>query len=96
MAGDVSEPRTVPQTCDVFILDGGPAGSTTAALLAERGRDVVIVEKERHPRHWRLRSFKVFYYAASLFDLRRSSAAGWRRRRAVRIATADASAEARP
>jgi len=39
-----------PETCDVFILGGGPAGSTAAALLAERGRDVVIVEKERHPR----------------------------------------------
>jgi hypothetical protein len=65
-------------------------------LLAERGRDVVIVEQECHPRHWSLRSFKVFDYAASLFDLGRSFAAWWRARRAVRIATADASAEARP
>jgi flavin-dependent dehydrogenase len=38
------------ETCDVFILGGGPAGSTAAALLAERGRKVVIVDKERHPR----------------------------------------------
>jgi len=37
-------------SCDVFILGGGPAGSTIAALLAERGWDVVIAEKERHPR----------------------------------------------
>jgi flavin-dependent dehydrogenase len=36
--------------CDVFVLGGGPAGSTVAALLAERRRSVVIVEKERHPR----------------------------------------------
>ena len=41
---------TNPQTCDVFILGGGPAGSTAAALLAQRGHDVVIVEKDRHPR----------------------------------------------
>ena len=50
MPGDISEPRTVPQSCDVFVLGGGPGGSTAAALLAERGRDVVIIEKDRHPR----------------------------------------------
>src|SRR4026209_392414 len=38
------------QTCDVFVLGGGPAGSTAAALLAERGWKVVIADKERHPR----------------------------------------------
>jgi flavin-dependent dehydrogenase len=37
-------------SCDVFVLGGGPAGSTIAALLAERGWNVVIVDKERHPR----------------------------------------------
>ncbi len=39
-----------PQNCDVLVIGGGPAGSTTAALLAERGRRVVLVEKDRHPR----------------------------------------------
>jgi len=35
---------------EVLVIGGGPAGSTVAALLAERGRDVVLLEKERHPR----------------------------------------------
>jgi 2-polyprenyl-6-methoxyphenol hydroxylase-like FAD-dependent oxidoreductase len=36
--------------CDVLVIGGGPAGSTTAALMAERGFAVTIVEKDRHPR----------------------------------------------
>lgn len=38
------------RTRDVIVLGGGPAGSTTAALLAERGIDVLLLEKERFPR----------------------------------------------
>ncbi len=36
--------------CDVLVVGGGPAGSTIAALLARQGRDVVMLEKSRHPR----------------------------------------------
>src|SRR4249920_402103 len=46
----VSQESPLRDTCDVLVLGGGPAGSTAAALLTQRGWDVVIVEKERHPR----------------------------------------------
>ena len=39
-----------PFDCEVLVVGGGPAGTTIAALLAARGRDVVLLEKGRHPR----------------------------------------------
>ncbi len=36
---------------DVIIIGGGPAGSTAAALLAAKGRDVLLLEKEKFPRY---------------------------------------------
>lgn len=35
---------------DVVIIGSGPAGSTAGYILASKGLDVLIVEKEKHPR----------------------------------------------
>ncbi len=36
--------------CDVLVIGGGPAGSTAATLLAEKGHRVTLLEKAHHPR----------------------------------------------
>ncbi|MHB1145081.1 MAG: NAD(P)/FAD-dependent oxidoreductase [Thiobacillus sp.] len=36
--------------CDVLVIGGGPAGSTVATLLAQKGHRVTLLEKARHPR----------------------------------------------
>ncbi|MEO8245973.1 MAG: NAD(P)/FAD-dependent oxidoreductase [Chloroflexota bacterium] len=37
-------------SCDTLVIGAGPAGSATAAALAQAGRDVLLVEARRHPR----------------------------------------------
>ena len=38
------------EACDILVIGGGPAGSTAAAMLAERGCDVILLEQAEHPR----------------------------------------------
>jgi flavin-dependent dehydrogenase len=45
----VSSPAA-DQHCDVLVIGGGPAGSTAATLLAEKGHRVALLEKAHHPR----------------------------------------------
>lgn len=36
---------------DAIVIGGGPAGATAAAVLAEKGRRVVLLEREKFPRY---------------------------------------------
>src|SRR3954447_21071283 len=46
----VSTHKHPPADADVLVIGGGPAGSSAAIVLAERGHRVIQVEKSRHPR----------------------------------------------
>src|SRR5439155_20188222 len=37
--------------CEVLIIGAGPAGSAAAAILAEKGRRVLVLEREKFPRY---------------------------------------------
>jgi flavin-dependent dehydrogenase len=47
---------------DAIVVGGGPAGSSTAALLAVKGHDVLVVEKEKFPRYHVGESLMPFCY----------------------------------
>lgn len=41
---------TLPNSVDVLVIGGGPAGSMAATELASRGYDVAVIDKQHHPR----------------------------------------------
>ena len=55
---------------EVIVMGGGPAGATAAAVLAQHGRRVAVLEKERFPRYHIGESLMPYCY----FPLERSGA----------------------
>lgn len=41
----------MPETYDAIMIGGGPAGSSAAAILAEYGHRVLVLEREKFPRY---------------------------------------------
>src|SRR6185295_2804903 len=47
-----STPVTAPvRHCEALIVGSGPAGTSAAAILAEYGHKVIMLEREHHPRY---------------------------------------------
>ncbi|KAJ5715234.1 uncharacterized protein N7483_012415 [Penicillium malachiteum] len=44
-------PVSIPKSCSVLIVGGGPGGSYAASALAREGVDIVIMEAEHFPRY---------------------------------------------
>ncbi|MDJ0591389.1 MAG: NAD(P)/FAD-dependent oxidoreductase [Pleurocapsa sp. MO_226.B13] len=40
----------IPHQCDVVVIGGGPAGSLASTFLVQKGYDVVLLERQKHPR----------------------------------------------
>lgn len=40
----------IPKKCDVVVIGGGPSGSLASTFLSQKGYDVVLLERKKHPR----------------------------------------------
>ena len=56
--------KSFPYTHDVLVIGAGPAGTAAASILAEKGRRVLVLEKNRFPRYHIGESLIPFTYHA--------------------------------
>src|SRR5215212_1997708 len=47
----IAQPPQVNNRYEVLIIGAGPAGTAAAAILAEKGRRVLVLEREKFPRY---------------------------------------------
>jgi len=80
-----------PETYDVVVIGGGPAGSTAAAILAQQGRRVLLLEKEVFPRYHIGESLLPFCYfpLERLGLIERMKASAFPQKYAVQFVTVD-------
>lgn len=50
MINGLSHPSSLPERADVVVIGAGPAGASSAAILARCGWNVCVVEREQFPR----------------------------------------------
>jgi flavin-dependent dehydrogenase len=76
---------------DAIIIGGGPAGTTTATLLAEKGHRVLLVEKTTFPRYHVGESLMPFCWFTldRLGVIDRMNEIGFTRKHSVQFATTD-------
>jgi flavin-dependent dehydrogenase len=74
---------------DVVVVGGGPAGSTTATLLAQYGRKVLLLEKQHFPRYHIGESLLPFAYFVleRLGMLEQMASAGFPKKYSVQFVT---------
>ena len=47
---EIANVAETQRRCEVLVIGCGPAGSTIGAMLAQKGRDVAVFDKDTHPR----------------------------------------------
>ena len=76
---------------DVVIVGGGPAGATSAALLAQRGHKVLVLEKDKFPRYQIGESLlpHCYFLLERLGLIERMRSAPFQRKHAVQFVTTE-------
>ena len=76
---------------EVIVIGGGPAGSTAAAVLADKGRRVLVLERDKFPRYHVGESLMPYCYfpleRIGVIDKMKASA--FPRKHSVQFVTAD-------